>query len=351
MKIGIVTVQDSNNFGSFLQAYALQHVLQEMGHDVVFIRTRSKQYLRRIFFHMIPSGREWLHPAGFLKRNYAGWKKYCCFQKELRVFRVIESYNAEHLDMVILGSDEIWNTRTPVFRNPIFYGAGMEPVMAYAVSIGNAEIQDMSCIDSAYFHRIDPILARDAHTVDFLHTLQIDAPIVCDPTLLADKAIFKREFHHPLLDGKPFLLVYTYGLAPEIVKNIRAFADAHHLRILSACFSFPWCDGNLECTALDFCSVLEKAEYVFTSTFHGTIFSILNRKQFVSMPQSRKTSDLLDLLQLSAQLIGEQECCGPVLEEKLTAEIDYPLVEDKLSHWRKLSVELLNKGICRRQHS
>lgn len=144
MKIGIVTVQDSNNFGSFLQAYALQHVLQEMGHDVVFIRTRSKQYLRRIFFHMIPSGREWLHPAGFLKRNYAGWKKYCCFQKELRVFRVIESYNAEHLDMVILGSDEIWNTRTPVFRNPIFYGAGMEPVMAYAVSIGNAEIQDMS---------------------------------------------------------------------------------------------------------------------------------------------------------------------------------------------------------------
>ena len=345
MKIGIVTVQDSNNFGSFLQAYALQHVLQEMGHDVVFIRTRSKQYLRRIFFHMIPSGREWFHPAGFLKSNYAGWKKYCCFQKELRVFRVIESYNAEHLDMVILGSDEIWNARTPVFRNPIFYGAGMKPVMAYAVSIGNAEIQDMSCIDYAYFHRIDPILARDAHTVDFLHTLQIDAPIVCDPTLLADKAIFKREFHHPLLDGKPFLLVYTYGLAPEIVKNIRAFADAHHLRVLSACFSFPWCDGHLECTALDFCSVLEKAEYVFTSTFHGTIFSILNHKQFVSLPQSRKTSDLLNSLQLSSRMIAEQECCATALEEKLCMEINYSQVDEKLSCLRKQSLDLLRNGI------
>lgn len=348
MKIGIVTVQDSNNFGSFLQAYALQHVLQEMGHDVVFIRTRSKQYLRRLFFQTIPSRREWLDPVSFLKRNYAGWKKYYRFQKELRIFRVIESYDAEHLDMVILGSDEIWNVRTPVFRSPIFYGVGMEPVMAYAVSIGNAEIQDMSCIDSAYFHRIDPILARDAHTVDFLHTLQIDAPIVCDPTLLANKAIFKREFHHPLLDGKPFLLVYTYGLAPEIVKNIRAFADAHHLLVLSACFSFPWCDGNLECTALDFCSVLEKAEYVITSTFHGTIFSILNHKQFVSLPQSRKTSDLLNSLQLSSRLIAEQECCAIALEEKLCMEINYSQVEEKLSCLRKQSLDLLRNGINRK---
>lgn len=348
MKIGIVTVQDSNNFGSFLQAYALQHVLQEMGHDVVFIRTRSKQYLRRIFFHIIPSGREWFHPVGFLKRNYAGWKKYYRFQKELRVFRVIESYDAGHLDMVILGSDEIWNVRTPVFRSPIFYGVGMEPVMAYAVSIGNAEIQDMSCIDSAYFHRIDPILARDAHTADFLHTLQIDAPVVCDPTLLAEKAIFKREFHHPLLDGEPFLLVYSYGLPPEISKSIRAFAEAHNLRVLSACFSFPWCDGNLECTALDFCSILEKAEYVFTSTYHGTIFSILNHKQFVSLPQSRKTSDLLNSLQLSSRLIAEQECCATVLEEKLCMEINYSQVEEKLSCLRKQSLDLLRNGISRK---
>lgn len=345
MKIGVVTVQDSNNFGSFLQAYALQHILREMGHDVVFIRTRSKQYLRRIFYHVLPSGREWLHPIRFLKSNYIGCKKYCRFQKELHIFRVIESYTEEQLDRVILGSDEIWNVQTPVFRTPIFYGAGMEHVMAYAVSIGNAAIQDMACIDSTYFRHIDPILVRDEHTAKFLHTLRIKAPVVCDPTLLVDRVIFKREFQHPLLNGKPFLLVYSYGLTPESVDGIRAFANAHHLRILSICFNAPWSDANLECAALDFCAVLEKAAYVFTSTFHGTIFSILNHKQFVSLPQSQKTTDLLDFLQLSAQSIDEKECNGSILEQKLSSEINYMQVEEKLSLWRKQSVDLLMKGL------
>ena len=325
MRIGIVTVQDSNNFGSFLQGYALQHVLQEMGHEVVFLRTRSKRYLRRIFYHVIPRRREWLHLIKFLKNNDTGRKKYCRFQEELRVFQVMESYEPQKLDLVILGSDEIWNARTPVFRAPIFYGAGMSPVMTYAVSIGDADIQDMSCIDSSYFQRIAPVLVRDEHTAEFLRTQGIEAPVVCDPTLLVDKSVLCREYSNPLME-KPFLLVYTYGLEPETVKSIRTFAVRRGLRILSVCFSFPWCDGNLECTALEFCSVLEKAEYVFTSTFHGTIFSIVNHKQFVSLPKSRKTSDLLDSLELSSRLADAEALSAESLEKKLDAEIDYTSV-------------------------
>lgn len=344
MRIGVVTVQDSNNFGSFLQGYALQHVLREMGHEVVFLRTRSKRYLRRIFYHVIPRRREWFHLIGFLKNNYIGRKKYCSFQKELCAFHVMESYDSEKLDLVILGSDEIWNARTPVFRAPIFYGAGMSPVMAYAVSMGNAEAQDMSCIDPLYFRRITPILVRDAHTADFLRTQGMEAPIVCDPTFLVDKSVFFREYSHPLME-KPFLLVYTYDLEPEAIKSIRRFADQRGLRILSVCFSFPWCDGNLECTALEFCSVLEKAKYVFTSTFHGTIFSIVNHKRFVSLPKSRKTSDLLESLELSSQLLGADELSAENLEKKLDAEIDYASVDKKISCLRKTSLDLLKGGI------
>lgn len=346
MKIGIVTVQDSNNFGSFLQAYALQHVLQEMGHEVVFIRSRSRDYIKRIFYRVRPSRRELLHFPAFVSENWRGRKKYRKFQKELKCFRVIDQYKDEPLDLVILGSDEIWNVNTAVFRLPIFYGEGMAPVMAYAVSIGNAEIEEMSCIPEKLFHRIQPILSRDKHTADFLRSIGIESPVVCDPTLLVDKSIFLRPYYHRLLNGQPFLLIYSYGLEQNIVDSICAFAKQHHLRILSACFSFEWCDGTFDCAALDFCTVLEKAAYVFTSTFHGTIFSILNHKQFVSLPVSRKTSDLLCMLQLSDRIVCEYECTQKILEYKLCdSEIDYDTVDDIVTLKRKDSMKFLKEGI------
>lgn len=348
MKIGIVTVQDSNNFGSFLQAYALQHVLQEMGHEVVFIRSRSRDYIKRIFYRVRPSRRELLHFPAFVSENWRGRKKYRKFQKEWKCFRVIDQYKDEPLDLVILGSDEIWNVNTAVFRLPIFYGEGMAPVMAYAVSIGNAEMEEMSCIPEKLFHRIQPILSRDKHTADFLRSIGIESPVVCDPTLLVDKSIFLRSYHHHLLNGQPFLLIYSYGLEQNIVDSICAFAKQHHLRILSACFSFEWCDGTFDCAALDFCTILEQAAYVFTSTFHGTIFSILNHKQFVSLPVSRKTEDLLESLGLDKQSVYSQQCTASALNEKLILQtIDYDVIDTNIQQKREYSLQLLREGIER----
>lgn len=344
MKIGIVTVQDSNNFGSFLQAYALQTVLQDMGHEVVFIRSRSKKYIKRIFYSVQPEKREALHFLRFIRTNWQGWKKYRRFQREQKCFRVIDYYQDEPMDLVILGSDEIWNVQTPVFRNPIFYGEGMFPVMAYAVSIGAASLEDMRCIPEAKFRHISPILARDVHTAEFLKSLQLEAPVVCDPTFLVDKSLFQRMYSSPLLDVQPFLLVYSYGLEKEIVEELRAFAKAKKLKIYSVCFSFAWCDGFFDCNALDFCAVMEKASYVFTSTYHGTIFSILNHKQFVSLPQSRKTSDLLTALGLSNRLM-ETEITESLLDSKLERFIDYQTVDKKIENMRVASLHLLQKGI------
>ena len=344
MKIGIVTVQDSNNFGSFLQAYALQTVLQEMGHEIVFIRSRSKKYIRRLFYHIRPEKRDLLHLPRFVCTNWHGWKKYRGFQKEQKCFRVIDHYQDEPLDLIILGSDEIWNVQTDVFRRPIFYGEGMSPVMAYAVSIGAASLEEMHCIPETQFQHISPILARDAHTSEFLSTLQIEAPVVCDPTLLVDKSVFQRTYQSPLLNGRLFLLVYSYGLEPGIVEALQEFAKMKNLKIYSACFPFAWCDGVFDCTALDFCAVMEKASYVFTSTYHGTIFSILNHKQFVSLPQSRKTSDMLSDLGLSDRLM-EPEINSCLLENKFEQSIKYQDVDRKLEDMRVRSLFLLQEGI------
>ena len=346
MRVGIVTVQDSNNFGSFLQAYALQAVLKEMGHEVYFIRSRSKKYIKDIFYHIKPSKWDLLHFPSFIKVNWNGWKKYKRFQKEQQCFQVIDSYQDKVLDIVILGSDEIWNVRTSVFKSPIFYGEKMEKVMAYAVSIGNSTFEDMKCIPEKWIKKISPLLSRDVHTSRFLETINIKSSVVCDPTLLVDKKIFKREYESSLLNGQPYILVYSYGLSEQMVSQIREFAKKQNLRILSACFPFEWCDGVFECAALDFCAILEQAEYIFTSTFHGTIFSILNHKKFVSFPQSRKTKELLDSLGISERLISVEDCTVKKLEEKLIyKKINYVDVDNQIKKMRANSLYLLKEGL------
>lgn len=346
MKIGVVTVQDSNNFGSFLQAYAMQHVLRSMGHEVVFIRTRSEEYLKSLFYSARPGKRDLLHLPAYIRTNFSGRKKYRRFQEELKCFRVVEKYGDEKLDAVVLGSDEIWNVRTPVFRKEIFYGCGMEHVMAYAVSVGNATTEELNqWISQEWIQHISPVLSRDVHTTNYLKGLSIDSPLVCDPTFLVDREVFYRDYTDPLMDGKPYLLVYSYGLTEEIAKEICNFAREKNLRVLSACFPFSWCDGTFNCTALDFCSILKRADYVFTSTFHGTIFSVLNHKKFVSLPQSRKTSDLLNRLGLADHLITEDKCLAEQFKEKFDIFTDYEAVDQRIAQWKEESISLLKIGL------
>ena len=76
MKIGIVTVHDVNNFGSFLQAYGLKCTLESLGHEVFFLRGYSRKEARGMFYRIRPRGREYLQLPAFLYQNYKGWQTF-----------------------------------------------------------------------------------------------------------------------------------------------------------------------------------------------------------------------------------------------------------------------------------
>ena len=349
MKVGIVTVHDLNNFGAFLQAYGLQHTLEDMGHEVYFIRSHTKKYARGMFYRIRPYGKEYRHLPSFICKNVKGWKKHQVFLRDQSCFRVLENYGDEKPDLIILGSDEIWNTTNPLFQNYIFYGKDMHPVMAYAPSIGNASFEDMKCIPVELFKRIDPIFVRDVRTQDFLRTLNIDAPLVCDPTMLADVEIFRRPYHHHLMKKAPYLLLYAYGheIHEKMQRCILDFARQRGLRVYAVGFHIGWCDGVINCSPLDFCAVLEGAACVFTSTFHGTIFSMLNHKAFVSLPYSPKTTNVLHSVGLLDRLINEATITPSLLGDLMDAPIDYNAVDAIIEAQRKKSVDLLKAGIER----
>lgn len=351
MKIGIVTVQYASNFGAVLQAYSLKSVLEDMGHQVYYIRSSTDKYARGLFYRIRPYGKEYLHLPSFILKNFYGWKRHRAFLPAQKEFYLLDSWTDEALDLVILGSDEIWNVTNPLFCNSIFYGVGMSPVMSYAVSIGNATAKDMEKIPKTYFNSISPILVRDHMTKEYLSSIGIKSQRVCDPTLLADPSIFKSCYHNRLMDRGPYMLVYAYGHmeTKEVIDSIQRFAKKNNLRLLSICFPLKWCDGTINCSPLDFSAVMQGATYVFTSTLHGTIFSIINHKQFVSLPYSIKTIDLLDSLHLSERIIQLDDFAEKLLEEKLLHQkIDYNKVENIIHKQREYSKKMLLEGILNR---
>ena len=199
MKIGIVTVYDSANFGSYLQSYALHLVLSEMGHEVYFISnpTPDKPYKRN--FYKYPVNRNSLrHPVSVWREYLAGREKCRIFSSELKRFNVLDFSQADQMDKIILGSDEIWNVTMPYFTNPFFYGEGMRNVYTYAVSMGKATADDYAAYPGLRenMSRIAHLLVRDQHTADVVKEMTgHDSTVVCDPTFLVDVEKFHEELN------------------------------------------------------------------------------------------------------------------------------------------------------------
>lgn len=349
MKIGVVTVYDSANFGSYLQSYAMKLVLTQMGHDVYFISnpTPDKPYKRN--FYKYPVNRMSLrHPVSVWREYLAGRKRYKIFSNELKRFQVLDFSQADQMDKIILGSDEIWNVTMSCFTNPFFYGEGMGHVYTYAVSMGKATADDYSQYPELRenIERIENLLVRDQHTADVVKEMTgRDSLVVCDPTFLVDVEKFHHSLNDEYLKNNRYILIYSYPgyITDQFIKNMMTFAKENNLKVVSTCFYLDWCDYVSNCSQLEFCEVLRLADYVVTTTFHGSIFSILNHKRFLSMPSGIKVSDIVTKLGLSHALI-ESDCDYETFRSKLSqAEYDYESVDKKIMSMRRHGLKALKE--------
>lgn len=344
MKIGIATVHDSSNFGSFLQAFALQEILRRMGHTPYFILTRDAKYVSKLYR---PSPKQMLrHPTQAPQIIANARKKHRCFLRDQACFQNITLHEADGMDLILLGSDEIWNVCTPAFTLPCFYGIGAKaPKVAFAVSAGRATTDDLRKYPELVkgIQAIDVILPRDNATAEIVHALTgTREPVVGDPTLLVDPGVFGAKETALAPTGR--LVVYAYSVADGLRERITAFAKARGLKVVSLCFQHAWVDENIICGPMQFCRELAVADYVFTTTFHGTIFSILNHKRFVSHPTSQKTTDLLFRLGLEERVLPSEDALARLLEE---TTIDYQAVESKINLLKSDSLRLLTDALER----
>lgn len=340
MKIGIITVYDAvTNIGSYLQAFSLKSVLEQLGHEVVFI---EKEPYRKVIARCALQ----LNP----KRSFFLRLKRCInYKTVLNEIRILpqDALYSSGIDLLIYGSDEIWNMDNPYFKDPFFFGTNISqiPKVAYAISMG--EMNEATLLKNSDIalgiRSFKSIFARDSHTKTLVQSFTGQfSDIVCDPTLLVAKEKFTSQCKLP---KQKYLLVYSYGVDDLLQQRITTYAKAHGLSIISAFFWHHWCDQTISCSAFEFDYLIENAECIFTSTFHGAIITMLNHKKCCIYPTRNKVADVVCRFGVGEKLIE-----STISQEKFDAVMgsDFPTdeFEKKLQKERAHSLEQLKGALA-----
>ena len=340
MKVCVITPYDSANYGAFLQAYATKLFLESKGHDVYFLRWRDENEKKKEFFNRPKAFKakvRYYQRYSYLKR------KYEIFTKCNNVFNTINSGEIQKCDAVIIGSDEVWNITVPKFQKDCFYGININDKilkLAYAPSVSNSSIEDFKCFPRQIegMKKISLIGARDEETKKIYDCVTgSDVDLVCDPTLLLTEK--EWSFSDAKIDLDKYILVYSYDIPKTHRKMLKEIAKKRGCKLVAVGLYASWCDLNICCTPFEFCSYIRQAEAVYTTTFHGSIFTLLNHKKCLIRATSKKLNDLLERFDVMSMKEPEQ-INADEMERLLFMERDYSLFETKLCSIREESRKL-----------
>lgn len=315
MKIGVLTWW-RNNYGSILQAYALQQVINEKEDlECEIISQYDKNpataanfinKIRQIGIKDAVNRAFWRFFFPKLKGRSVSMQKF--ISDNLNVSDINYNndtiYNANNVyDGFICGSDQIWNpslTRT----DSIYWLKFVEKnklKMSYAPSIGvtslDKETEEKIAENLLYF---DAVSCRELAGTEYLSSIMKNGSCckVVDPTLLVSKKVWdKISDDHS--NRKPYIFVYFLRCSAEQRKMVEKFADQKGLDIVNMPFleaeyiekyDFKFGDEKVwDASPADFISLIRNSEYVFTDSFHASVFSIIYHRTFYVFPKNGKS--------------------------------------------------------------
>ena len=355
MKIGIITFHCSFNYGSVLQAYALQRTLTELGFDskiIDFISNDFDQY--RIFplNHPRLLLQNLLRLHGLMKRRHRFHK----FQSEYLMLTG-SSYSSstdltplvDKFDIFVCGSDQIWNldcTRGVV--GPYFLSfAGDKRRVAYAPSLAHTsfkpEFFDKKKV-SELLSKFDYLSVREEETVPVFQPL-VDKKIevVLDPTLLLDASAY-TDMVGKRIQEAPYIFVYLLRDCPELVESAIAMADLSGMTgyyVSESRLPIPNSRNLFGIGPEEFVSLIAHANVVLANSFHSTVFSILFHRSFRVFATDGSASRMRDLL----AKLGIPERCSDKVDSSLITDVDWNGVERRLGELRKGSCDYLRRAL------
>ena len=375
MKVGIISMQRVCNNGSFLQAYGLKKLIESLGHEVVFIDYHVgtpimqsskdrvafwKLKVRNVFIYLFTNCKSLrtLLP-GDMKNVAVKRDEYKHIVLPLIGISDKRHYNTQ-VDALVIGSDEVFNCtqiNPEVGFSPELFGykANAKKVMSYAASFGNTtykKLQDCNKVDElkGYFEKFTSISVRDNNSFLVIRALTGKEPkINLDPVLMYDfmSTVPDKE------KRSDYIVVYAYRsrITDKEEEVIKAFAKSQGKKLISVSGEMSWCDEHFKGNPFEVLDLFRHADYAITDTFHGTIFSVINRIKFVTLIRNsmggvygnqEKLQDLLDKLYLQERSYSIDT---DDFESRMLASIDYDRTFNVIIEERKHTMDYLKDNL------
>lgn len=357
-KLAILSMQRIVNFGSVLQAYSLRSILREVtGETADFLDIEedlvlpSQKSIRETMDYEGPAA----YPPGVLQKGkrwifarLSAFNRRLIRQFMVRKLQLRSGKEQKYYDCIIVGSDEVFNHVKGV--NLQLHGKieNTEKIISYAASCGSARVEDIAPEDletvKCAMNSFSAISVRDGATRQYVNALYAGTvEHHLDPVLVGN--LYQRK--HKPVRLKKYLLVYAYGQrihTAEEIQAIQEFAKSRRLKTVAMGGSQFWCDLYIPATPFRMLDYFYYADYVVTDTFHGSVFSVIQKKQFAVI--ARKTNDnKLKGLMKDLNLQGNILSSMAQLEQVLTTPINYDSVEMILSRERARSRAYLKEQL------
>lgn len=377
--VGLVTCYFHHNYGSMLQAYATEMIMQKMGLPYQTIACKApitymqENKLLYIIKKLLIA--DWKMRLGKMKierekkKNHvfaSNWilrdkafnefantyfhvSPYCKNREELS--KMAENYSA-----FLVGSDQLWRTDSVEHG---YYTLEWVPddirKIAYSTSIGVKEVPWFQVEKNKRFmNRFDYIALREQSACDLVYNLTgRKVPVVLDPTLLfTGEQWMDIQQQEPLTEGK-YIFCYLLGDNPEqreFIKQVKAKTGYKIVALQHLDDYIPSDEGFADEAPYvgprEFLNYIRNAEYVFTDSFHCSVFSILYKKNFFTFSRfaegaKQSTNTRIDNLLNITGLGNRRMTKDKTVDGILNFKGNFDGVEDKLNALRKSSMDYL----------
>lgn len=294
-KIGIVTIHTDFNYGAVLQAVATQKFLEFNGFDAEIINYENPIIGAQSHIIYKQGGEYTGYIKTFIRNIFFG--RYFYYKKaiqDLDAYRKIstmrykrkEDLDSVPYDIIIAGSDQIWNPDISRGIDPVFlleFGGNVKRI-SIATSLGSYKLRSEDCnVFKNAFKYFESISVREKHAKDQLQPLTDKIiKVILDPTLLLSKSDWLNLIgHNSRYSTKKQKYILTYFVGGEKSKYrpiVSEYAKTLNLPLWTIQYSnYTWKESDkkiLGASIVDFIALIANADLVITDSFHGVAFSI-----------------------------------------------------------------------------
>jgi len=299
-KIGLMTFLHNENYGSILQAWALQRTLNSLGFDaehIDYAPSRKEKIINLLLSGNSPK----LILEGIIKRSATGRMRggFDEFRREnLHTSSPCRDHTAlarqaAHYDALVCGSDQIWS---PVWLNPAYFlDFTNKPRISYAPSLG---VQELPCKRkqrkiAGLLDGFAAVSVRETEGATLLKRMaDVDASVMPDPVMLVSRDDWLALASTEESPVQPYIICYFIGDSPAYWERVKAEADARGCGVIviprtegARNAGYPMAE---DVPPQKWLSLIANCSLLITDSFHGAAFSAILNKRCVILRRYRE---------------------------------------------------------------